>query len=1182
VNTNALKTFARDARLKLLDLVGRKIEFVLTHDTAELRGKREQIGKLRREIERHGKEQVIERIAYIWFNRFMALRFMDANEYNSPKVVSPIPGGTIPEILQEAKAGHIDESLQIDRQRVNDLLDGKTPSADPQTDAYKLLLVASCNALNAVMPFMFERIADYTELLMPDDLLSDYSIVTDIRNGMSDEDCKQVEIIGWMYQFYISEKKAKVFEDLAKNKKITPENIPAATQLFTPNWIVRYLVENSLGRLWMLNRPNSKLIEKMPYYIKPVQTETDFLKISTPEEIKLCDPACGSGHMLVYAFALLYLIYEEEGYEQAEIPGKILINNLYGVEIDERAGELAAFALTMVAREKHRRFFKKPVQPNICVLENIDFASAQDPRSSKRDLFTNVKWEDKGWEKILDELCKSGVRREALLHDINLFSEADNLGSLVTPKLSPQQLHAMMVAVKEMHRIPTQDAFLSILTEGVLKALNQAKYLSKQYHIVVANPPYMGGKGMNERLKKHAQDYYPDSKSDLFAMFIERGFNLIHPGCYNAMVTMQSWMFLSSYEKLRQKLADKTTIECMVHMANMVMGIAFGTAATVWHSCHKPLFKGHYSYVEYEDITSDNKPREFPIINDRLARASITDFKKIPGSPIAYWVSDKLRSIFNASSLEDVLIPKFGMSVGDGSRFIRYWFEVSYSHIGISCDHEEMFYNKNYKWCPLDKGGEYRKWYGNQYHVVWWKERGSEIKTHPSSAVRSPQYFFQPHYAWTLVSSGSFSVRYFPQGFILDTASNCFYFKENSKTIPWKILAFLNSKLCNYLMELLNPTINYSCGVVGKLPLVEIAGINEKMVETIVSIVASDSETNEISLTSKGWSNILVNTPLVDSSIKSTYEAQRLKQIATVNQVASFEEEMNHALIKSLDLPDNMFPPISLDEITLFCNPYHLYGKDHTNEELEAMFLLDTFKDFISFMVGCMFGRYSIDKPGIILANQGESLQDYLKQIPKPTFVPNEDNITLIQEDEYFSDDIVEQFKKILRVTFGSAKYEENIAFIEEAIGKEIRKYFMNDFYKDHFKRYKKRPIYWMFSSPKRSFNVLIYMHRYRPDTISTILNDYLRVFISKLESKKTTLNSVAISESASAREKTRATKDIDSIESKLKELKTYEQTLHDFAARKIELDLDDGVKVNYLKFKEILAPIPGLDRDEE
>ena len=383
-------------------------------------------------------------------------------------------------------------------------------------------------------------------------------------------------------------------------------------------------------------------------------------------------------------------------------------------------------------------------------------------------------------------------------------------------------------------------------------------------------------------------------------------------------------------------------------------------------------------------------------------------------------------------------------------------------------------------------------------------------------------------------------------------------------------------------MELLNPTINYSCGVVGKLPLVEIAGINEKMVETIVSIVASDSETNEISLTSKGWSNILVNTPLVDSSIKSTYEAQRLKQIATVNQVASFEEEMNHALIKSLDLPDNMFPPISLDEITLFCNPYHLYGKDHTNEELEAMFLLDTFKDFISFMVGCMFGRYSIDKPGIILANQGESLQDYLKQIPKPTFVPNEDNITLIQEDEYFSDDIVEQFKKILRVTFGSAKYEENIAFIEEAIGKEIRKYFMNDFYKDHFKRYKKRPIYWMFSSPKRSFNVLIYMHRYRPDTISTILNDYLRVFISKLESKKTTLNSVAISESASAREKTRATKDIDSIESKLKELKTYEQTLHDFAARKIELDLDDGVKVNYLKFKEILAPIPGLDRDEE
>ena len=600
MDTSKLKKFAQYARRTLLDQVSGKLDVVLAPQSAARRERAQVVAELEKLISSSGRELVEERVAYIWFNRFCALRFMDVNRYTRIGVVSPAEGQFQPEILAEAKMGHMDEEMvpsQI-RQKILDLLAGRAPSNDSQGEAYRLLVVAACNAWHQSMPFLFERIDDYTELLMPDDLLSGNSILAYTREAMTPDACEDVEVIGWLYQFYISEKKDAVFEGLKKNQKITPENIPAATQLFTPHWIVRYLVDNSLGRLWLLNRPNSRLAEQMEYYIPPEKPESDFLKITGPEDIKVCDPACGSGHMLTYAFDLLYAMYEEEGYDPAELPEKIITHTLSGLELHERAGALAAFALIMKARARQRRFFNKGVEPNITVLEKVIFSSEELDEYMGfvgRDLFTY------------------GLRET-----LQQFSEVDNFGSLIVPKVANVADVLATLESKDM----SSNLFLAETHKKVLTVLRMADALSPRYAVVVANPPYMGGKGMNPRLSTWARENFPSSKSDLFAMFIERGFDLTPRFGYSAMVTMQSWMFLSSYEALRERILSETSIECMVHMANMVMGIAFGTSATVLKKGGSPETRGAYCYVEYEDIGEDNKPIEFPPRNERNLKAA--------------------------------------------------------------------------------------------------------------------------------------------------------------------------------------------------------------------------------------------------------------------------------------------------------------------------------------------------------------------------------------------------------------------------------------------------------------------------------------------------------------------------------------------------------------------------------
>ena len=546
METTKLKRFAQHARTTLIDIVTNKLNFVLSEGSSARRENPKAVKQLEEEIVKTSKEQVIEKVAYIWFNRFIALRFMDVNRYTKLNIVSPEPGQFQPTILSDAKMGHIDDALVSEsvRKKVLALLENRTPSGDPQGEAYKLLVVSACNYYSHAMPFLFEKIADYTELLMPDDLLSGNSILAYVREAMTPDVCKDVEVIGWLYQFYISEKKDMVFEGIKKNKKVTPENIPAATQLFTPHWIVQYMVENSLGRLWKLNNPDSKL--KMEYYIEPETPEEDYLRIENPQELKVCDPACGSGHILVYAFDLLFGIYKEAGFtDDDEIIENILKHNLYGIEIDERAAELAAFALAMKATSRSgskRRFFRKPIEVNVCKLEAIRFD--EDEISSYMDA-------------IGRDLFSADLQTT-----LRQFEEANNFGSLIVPAVQAVSGVLQILKQKDVSR----DLFLAETHQKVLQVLEQADYLSQKYHIVVANPPYMGSKGMNPRLGKWAKDNYPDSKSDLFAMFMERCLELTLKHGYMGMINQHSWMFLSSYEKLRVKIIKNHKIDSLVHL----------------------------------------------------------------------------------------------------------------------------------------------------------------------------------------------------------------------------------------------------------------------------------------------------------------------------------------------------------------------------------------------------------------------------------------------------------------------------------------------------------------------------------------------------------------------------------------------------------------------------------------
>jgi hypothetical protein len=1173
MDTGKLKKFAQEARTQLMGQVAAKLELVLAEGSAARREAPAAVKELLGEIARSDKQQVIEKVAYTWFNRFTALRFMDANGLTNPRVVTPAEGQTRPELLADAAAGHMDETIpEATRNAVAALLDGRTPSRDAQGEAYRLLLVAACNSWHEHMPFMFEKIRDYTELLMPEDMLSQDSILSRMRAVMADEDCQDVEMIGWLYQFYVSEKKDQVFAALKKNVKLSPENIPAATQLFTPHWIVRYLVENSLGRLWLLNRPKSSLAARMDYYIAPEEPETDFLTVAKPEDLRICDPACGSGHMLTYAFDLLHAIYEEEGYDAGEIPALILTHNLHGIEIDNRAGALASFALTMKAAAKlgRRRFLRLEVKPNICVLQDVRFTP-----SELQDVITVV-----GRDLFTAEL------RETL----GQFEQAKNFGSLIEPEHREPAEVTRLVRLKDFGG----DLLLREIQERVLTVLEMARVLSSKYHIVVANPPYAGASGLNSELQELLRERFPRGKSDIFAAFVERSLAFLPTHGLLGMVTMESWMFLSSFEAFRSFLLDETTLRSMVHMPYLgkggtSMGINFGTTAFITKKSTDTKAIANYCCVRYFELDERGVPMEFPPTNERLKRTSVANFKSIPGSPLTYWLPDSVfRAFAKIPSLAKRARAAKGLVTADNQTFVRMWHEVSQKKAAKNGMSREEAANSKLKWFPYAKGGEFRKWYGNFESYVNWENDGFKIQntlTDDRKRVRATNFnldrIFNSGMTWTVVTSGKQAFRYLPKGFLFADASGVCQVKDPSDELV--LLGFLNSRVAIELLSAINPTLNLHPGYLEALPF----GVPNEMgfeppdIGPLLSTAKADWDAYETS-----WE--FTTLPLLDlvfraTNLRESYACLRAhwRELAITTQCV--EEQNNSAFISSYGLQGVVVPDVPPEEITLTCNPAYRYGSKLNEAELESRLLFDTMAEFLHYAVGCMFGRYSIDTPGLILASQNEGLKEYLARVPNPSFDIDADNVIPVLEGDWFADDITERFRRFLRVTFGIEKFQENLAFIEEALGKDIRKWFTKDFFDYHVRRYKKRPIYWMFSSPKGTFNALIYMHRYRPDTVSVVLNDYLRELISKLQAERARLEKLADDASVSQSQRTRALKEVGTVVKQIDELTAWERdVIFPLAQAKIEIDLDDGVKANYPKFGAALKPIKGLDAKED
>ncbi|HCM95431.1 MAG TPA: BREX-1 system adenine-specific DNA-methyltransferase PglX [Glutamicibacter sp.] len=854
MDTASLKSFATSARLELIREVDARITAVLSQTSPERVEQPRAVTALEHAISSAGDgdtgtAHVAERVAYTWFNRIVALRFMDANGYTNIGIVSPAADQVgQPEILAAAKRGQIDGGIVrgANSATIMGLLNGTRqprPGVDAQAEAYTLLLADYCRFWNQAMPFMFEREGDFTELLIPANLLAEDSVLNRSVKALTQEVCRDVEVIGWLYQYYISERKDEVFAGFKKNKKAGADEIPAATQLFTPHWIVRYLVENSVGRLWMLNHPESRIVDKMDYYIAPVDEETDFLKITTPEELTVIDPACGSGHMLTYAFDLLYLIYEEEGYTPSQIPGLILTHNLYGTEIDPRAGALAAFALTMKAVARRKLFLKNPVAPNICVVEALSFRS--------------------------DEIVVlTAAQGEALVNETywNQFEFADTLGSLIRPDLA-QTLFAKS-ALEQTNL--ENDIIYSETAERARKVIRQAETLSNSYAVVVANPPYMGSKQMNGQLSQFMKDEFPDSKSDLFAGFIERCTNLAGPRGTVAMITMQSWMFLSSYEKLRGSLLTEQRITSMLHLGarafdsiggEVVSSTAF-VLANVPPEARGTARKRAGTFIRLVDGTSEaEKAAALSTVLDVRSKeagfhlVSDSDFAAIPGSPIVYWLSEKMRAAFqDGKPLAEVAEPRQGMATADNARYVRQWWEVSKTRTAFDCPTSEAALESRARWFPYTDGGEFRRWYGNRHVVVNWENDGRDLREFERSVIRNPTFYFRESVTWSAVGSGVPSFRAVPAGSIFSNAGMS-TFATPEQLI--ELVALCNSTTAERLFGAIAPTLNLGVGEIGKLPVTTGA---QDLVQTIPKLVAGSKEDWDNSETSWGFSS----SPLVD------------------------------------------------------------------------------------------------------------------------------------------------------------------------------------------------------------------------------------------------------------------------------------------------------------------------------
>ena len=1135
-----------------MEAVGRKLDLLLTSQTPDtLSTYSKQIAELL-EQEAQNREQLLERVAYSWFNRLAALRYLDARGWHpfGARVLMPqTETETQPELLKLLRSGSLPAELQphTDGARLQGLLDGRIPTAnagaDPQGEVYRELLLAVCRSYHQMLPTLFEGLDDASELLLPDDLLSDGSVAGGFRSQISDSDCDDVEIIGWLYQFYIAEKKDEV---MARKKVVSTEDIPAVTQLFTPHWIVRYLVENSLGRLWLRSRPSSNLMAYMSYYVCDSESRdaTDSLTVTSPEEIKLLDPACGSGHMLIYAFDLLARIYEEEGYSPGEIPRKILEHNLYGIDICPRATQLASLALILKAREFNRAAFRDPNKMNILSLQNIDIAASDLRDAAKSADLTYTECQELARE------CQS----------------SSALGSLVKIKIGEQRAAALAASLNRKQS--DSNIFDHSRQDAIHELLRRAVFLCANYHVVVGNPPYMGRSGMTDALKKYLQSSFKDSKNDLCTAFLEMSTGLLLPGGFLAMVTLQGWMTLGSFAAFRQGLLTTTQIVSLIKIGfnsfpELNSKVALACAIVACKAV--PSKRSRYFDLNTSNL-SDDKEKVFVSANStgRFVERDQRQFLDIPGAPVAFDAPEALYQAFKEKlTIGSQAMPRVGMQTSDNNSHLRLWWEISFTEIKSSLSSVAP------KWIRYIKGGGYRKWYGNDFYVLFYGGTGQRILETPNATLMPRERIDAPKCTWTDIAL-TFNCRLAPDVAAHDISGHCMYPPEDD---IYLILSYANSSVFGKIIDSLNGTLHFQVGDVAKVPF-KYPGDRDRL-ETLsrraVEICMDDWNGHEVS-------RDFMSQPLLSASTGEDFAAsvQCALELAYTRreELRSIEQSNNQAWVDTFSFAGSVAIDISEKDLSL-----------------AVPASADLAEEFLSYVIGCMMGRYSLNKPGLILADsrdsQAEQLAAYESKVGKPLrevqFKPDTDGIIPVLDGEWFEDDIVARTREFLAVTFPESSVGENLRFIEESLGKDIRKYFCSEFYKDHLQTYKKRPIYWLVQSPKKGFSCLIYLHRYTKDTLNQVLNNYFRPYLQKLEARLAQLGLDQLNDALPARDRTAARKEAEKITKVLKECQTWEQdSLLPLAQQRIELDLDDGVKVNYLKLQDVLAPIPGLAAKED
>ena len=1161
MDKNAIKKYAVWARKELISRVAQKAQQYGITETEmvdagadSVNGKvlsaeeMQQRRALIAQINEKGYQQVMEEVAYTWFNRFSALRFMEVNGYlpSHVRVFTDENNAFKPQILAEALHLELDK---LDKNKVYTLKE-----TEQTEELYKYLLIVQCNALNSILPGMFQTIADYTELLLPDNLLREGSVIEQMISQIPEDNWQDaVQIIGWLYQYYNSEKKDDVFAALKKNVKITKENIPAATQLFTPDWIVRYMVENSLGRLWAEGHPDAKAQllptpeeqaaytagnrdpedTKWHYYLEEAQQEpqvqAQLSEISkqyadlTPEQIKVIDPCCGSGHILAYLFDVLMQIYENYGYTSRDAVTSILQNNLYGLDIDDRAAQLAYFAVMMKARRYDRRFFSHTTQPHVYAIEESN-------RIEKPDV---------------EYFCNGKLELKDAMHTIlTQLYDAKEYGSILT--ITPQDWDALYARFDE---VADESSFhRESIRKKLLPLVRVAQTLAQKYDVVVTNPPYMGASNMNPKLNEFIKQNYTDYKSDFFSAFIVKCSNMAKPEGYCGFFTPYVWMFIQSYEKLRQYLYQQATLETLIQFEYSAFEEATVPVCTFTFSNRYVNKKGCYlRLVDFRGGMEVQRQKTLEAMTNHdcgfYYEQSTDNFAKIPGSPVAYWWNDF--SIFNLDKIEKYYESAGRNKTHNNELYVRSWWEVDDTN----------------RWQPYANGGAFRRWAGNDYDVVDWSETAKESYA-SHGGLYNQKYAGKRGVCWNLITS-------YKNGFRLKHENH--HYSSGAPTIIAKgknydylILAFLNSVVATELISMMNPTLNTTVNDVLGLPLsFDKQDVIEPLSETSVKESQNDWDSFETSwdFTRHAFIKAITKYPnMMDVGniyLSECYDIWAGECKERFDKLKANEEELNRIFIDIYGLQDELTPEVEDKDVTV--------RKADLGRDVRS---------FISYAVGCMFGRYSPTYDG--LAYAGGTWDDGKYNIYKP----DADGIIPICDDEYFEDDMMGRFVEFVRVVYGDSSLEDNLRFIANALGgkgqpKEvIRNYFLNDFYADHCKIYQKRPIYWLFDSGKKNgFKCLIYLHRYQPDTIARIRTDYVheqqaryRTAIEGLEKQ--------VAAATSTSERVKLTKQLNKVQAQDAELHQYEEKVHALADQMIKIDLDDGVKHNYEIFKDVLAKI--------